>query len=186
MDGNGEALQSLPIQYLKNNQNVSHLRAFLIHVPCAVICLSIISLTLPTDKPPSYVNAGSTYGIIENCKVHAEFQSNSFDIVGLTLLTIVITCLLSVVQLTEAQDLKNKSIILIVCLGAFLTCSVAFYLNETRWARNPMIPFYLLKTNKLGLVYGAQIFIGLGQLGVSYITFACADGQQLTNTLFCR
>lgn len=105
---------------------------------------------------------------------------------GLTLITIVITCLLSFVQLTEAQDLKNKSIILIVCLGAFLTCSVAFYLNETRWARNPMIPFYLLKTNKLGLVYGAQIFIGLGQLGVSYITFACADGQPLTNTLFCR
>jgi len=147
-----------------------------------VCSFAIISLTLPRDKPQSYITAESTYGTIEDCKAHAKSQSNSFDIVGLMLLTIAITCLLSLVQLTKAQDLKNKSIILILCLAAFLTCSVAFYLNETRWAKNPIIPFSLLKSNKLGLVYGAQIFIGLGQLAVNHITFAfSAHSQTLTH-----
>ncbi|KAJ6155972.1 hypothetical protein N7497_004857 [Penicillium chrysogenum] len=142
--------------------------AFLIHIPFAMICLTVISLSLSPTKPPP-LTSKSSYGSIQNCKASENTPRKSFDILGLILLFISIICFLAFVQLTQADDLENKSILLTVCAAAFVGCSTAFYLNESRWAQEPMIHFSLFSPNKLGLIYGAQLLLGIAQFSMTPI-----------------
>jgi hypothetical protein len=144
---------------------LSDARAFLIHIPFAMICLTVISLSLSPTKPPP-LTSKSSYGSIQSCKASENTPRKSFDILGLILLFISIICFLAFVQLTQADDLENKSILLTVCAAAFVGCSTAFYLNESRWAQEPMIHFSLFSPNKLGLIYGAQLLLGIAQFSV--------------------
>ncbi|KAJ5465510.1 hypothetical protein N7530_009297 [Penicillium desertorum] len=140
--------------------------AFLIHIPFAVICLTVISLSLSPTKPSPLVTSKSSYGSIQNYKASENTPRKSFDIAGLILLFISIICFLAFVQLTQAEDFENKSILLIVCAAVFVGCSTAFYLNESCWVQDPMIHFSLFSPNKLGLIYSAQLLLGIAQFSV--------------------
>jgi hypothetical protein len=145
---------------------LSDSRAFLIHIPFAVICLTVISLSLSPTKPSPLVTSKSSYGSIQNYKASENAPRKSFDIAGLILLFISIICFLAFVQLTQAEDFENKSILLIVCAAVFVGCSTAFYLNESCWVQDPMIHFSLFSPNKLGLIYSAQLLLGIAQFSV--------------------
>ncbi|KAJ5597702.1 hypothetical protein N7537_007786 [Penicillium hordei] len=139
--------------------------AFLIHIPFAMICLAIISLSLSTKPSPS-ITSKLSYGSIDNRNTPKNTPRKSFDILGLILLFISVTCFLAFVQLTQAQNLERKPILLSVCAAAFVGCFTAFCLNETRWAQDPMIHFSLLSPNKFGLIYSAQVLFGIAQFSV--------------------
>ncbi|CAI7600682.1 unnamed protein product [Penicillium palitans] len=143
--------------------------AFLIHIPFAMICLIIISLSLSPKKPSTSVTPKLSYGSIDDRKAPESTPPKSFDILGLILLFISVTCFLAFVQLTQAENLKNKSILLTVCTAAFVGCFTAFCLNETRWAQDPMIHFSLLSPKKFGLIYSAQVLLGIAQFSMAPI-----------------
>ncbi|CRL26995.1 Sucrose/H+ symporter, plant [Penicillium camemberti] len=143
--------------------------AFLIHIPFAMICLIIISLSLSPKKPSTSVTPKLSYGSIDDRKAPESTPRKSFDILGLILLFISVTCFLAFVQLTQAENLENKSIFLTVCTAAFVGCFTAFCLNETRWAQDPMIHFSLLSPKKFGLIYSAQVLLGIAQFSMAPI-----------------
>ncbi|OQD64419.1 hypothetical protein PENPOL_c007G05983 [Penicillium polonicum] len=143
--------------------------AFLIHIPFAMICLAIISLSLSPTKPSPSVTPKLSYGSIDNRKAPEDTPRKSFDILGLILLFISVTSFLAFVQLTQAENLENKSILLTVCAAALVGCFTAFCLNETRWAQDPMIHFSLLSPNKFGLIYSAQVLFGIAQFSMAPI-----------------
>lgn len=132
-----------------------------------MICLIIISLSLSPKKPSTSVTPKLSYGSIDDRKAPESTPRKSFDILGLILLFISVTCFLAFVQLTQAENLENKSIFLTVCTAAFVGCFTAFCLNETRWAQDPMIHFSLLSPKKFGLIYSAQVLLGIAQFSVS-------------------
>ncbi|KAL2698827.1 hypothetical protein AAEP93_010215 [Penicillium crustosum] len=145
--------------------------AFLIHIPFAIICLTIISLSLslsPTKASPS-VTPRLSYGSIDNHKTPEDAPRKSFDILGLILLFMSVTCFLAFVQLSQAENLETKSMLLTVCAAAFVGCFTAFCLNETRWAKDPVIHFSLLSPNKFGLIYSAQVLLGIAQFSMAPI-----------------
>ncbi|CAG8260874.1 unnamed protein product [Penicillium nalgiovense] len=142
--------------------------AFLIHIPFAMICLTVISLSLSPKKPPPFVSR-SSYGSTQSYKAPETTTRKTFDILGLVLLFTSITCFLGFVQITQAEDLEDRSILLTVCAAAFVGCSTAFCLNETRWAQEPMIHFSLFSPNKLGLIYSAQLLLGISQFSMTPI-----------------
>ena len=77
-----------------------------------------------------------------------------------------VICFLAFVQLSQAENLETKSMLLTVCAAAFVGCFTAFCLNETRWAKDPVIHFSLLSPNKFGLIYSAQVLLGIAQFSV--------------------
>jgi hypothetical protein len=159
-------------------------RAFIIHVPFAVLCITIISLKLHDDKDRSPIVTDPTYGTIEETieesKIEAaESKSKPFDLVGLAFLITAIVSLLCFVQLAEAQEMENKSMILTILGATFLTCSVIFCVNEAYWTQEPLLPLSLLSLDKLGLSYTAQLFIGLASYAV------CSPRPLLTRSGRC-
>ncbi|KOS43232.1 hypothetical protein ACN38_g5877 [Penicillium nordicum] len=142
--------------------------AFLIHIPFAMICLTVISFSLSSKKPSPIVTPKLSYGSIDN-KPTEDTPRKSFDILGLVLLFISVICFLAFVQLTQADNLEAKSILLTICAAAFVGCFTAFCLNETRWAKDPMIHFSLLSPHKFGLIYSAQALVGIGQFSMAPI-----------------
>lgn len=135
------------------------------------MCVVIIWLKLSDDEPRSPIANDPTYGTIEETleesKIQeAESKPKPFDIAGLVFLITAIVCLLCFVQLAEAQDVENKSIFLSILGATFLTCSVVFFANEAYWTQEPLLPLSLLNLDKLGLIYAAQIFIGLASYAV--------------------
>lgn len=136
--------------------------AFLIHAPFAILCIAVISLSLKIKKPQSNVSTGQTYGSIDTSKdAGATLKTKSFDVAGLALLMTAIVCLLGLIQVVPAQDMENKSTALITLGVAFLALFGAFFINEVYVATNPLIHMYLLKPHKLGLIYAAQVLIGV-------------------------
>lgn len=132
-----------------------------------MICLTVISFSLSSKKPSPIVTPKLSYGSIDN-KPTEDTPRKSFDILGLVLLFISVICFLAFVQLTQADNLEAKSILLTICAAAFVGCFTAFCLNETRWAKDPMIHFSLLSPHKFGLIYSAQALVGIGQFSVCF------------------
>lgn len=137
-----------------------------------MFCFTIISLKLPVHKPQVLPTSNSTYGTIEDTiegsKIpEPESKSKSFDIVGLVFLLTAIVSLLCFVQLAEAHETQNQSIVLMILGAIFLTCIIIFCLNEAYWTQEPMLPLSLLYISKLGLNYSAQFFIGVASYAVT-------------------
>ena len=165
---------------------LTNIRAFLIHAPFAILCIAIISLSLKIKKPQSNVSTGQTYGSIDTTKdAGATLKTKSFDIAGLALLMTAIVCLLGLIQVVPAQDMENKSTALVTLGIAFLTLFGAFFINEVYVATNPLIHMYLLKPHKLGLIYAAQVLIGVTNSAVRPLEFYQRHSLNGILTLAC-
>jgi hypothetical protein len=153
-------------------------RAFIVHVPFALLCITAISLKLHIVKPRSLIATGPKHGPIEKTIEEAKIQedqikSKPFDVVGLGLLIMAIVCLLCFVQLAEAPQVQNQAMVLAILGATFILSSVMFCANEAYWSHDPLLPLSLLHVSKLGLNYGAQFFIGLASYAVCTICSLC-------------
>lgn len=102
----------------------------------------------------------------DNTKHTTEAQHKSLDIAGLLILISAVTCILIFLQLVQTENVDSKPYILTGVGILFLICSISFSLSEALWAKNPLIPLYLLRPSKLGFIYGARVLMGLGDYAV--------------------
>ncbi|KAE8333054.1 major facilitator superfamily domain-containing protein [Aspergillus sergii] len=124
-----------------------------IQVPLALICSIMAAMRLPSG-------AG---------KKKAEGEcALTFDVAGMVFLSVTITVLMLLCLSVGGEDASaGSNPVITIVLGVVLILSgVTFTVNEVFWANDPLIPFWLMKTRGIGLVFLSQIFILASQFGL--------------------
>ena len=87
---------------------------------------------------------------------------------GIITLSCTIVAFVLLIQLSSEYDLSGSRIGIPIGLGvAFLVCATLFSIVEVNWTSNPVIPFHLVKTTQVGLIWGATFFSSMAIFVVS-------------------
>ena len=95
------------------------------------------------------------------------------DFVGTGLFVMMITSFLLFFNLGGQRLPWAHPIVISLAAGCGLS-GVAFFLTEAFWAKQPLIPISLLRTNGIGLICLGQILLMCGRLSVSTLPVSSA------------
>lgn len=92
-------------------------------------------------------------------------MAQRFDLPGIALLAGIVGLFMILCGSGDEETISSFPMSLTL-LGVELSMILLFVLNETMWAKDPLIPFHLIKANGTGLICLAQCFIQFSLFGV--------------------
>ncbi|KAJ5692011.1 hypothetical protein N7462_001434 [Penicillium macrosclerotiorum] len=141
--------------------------AFLVHIPLAIVCMSIVFGGITKDTMPLPDADHSNNQVLENGNTEKPENHKPLDITGLVLLMCSILCLLMFIQLAPMEGLERKLLCLFITGVAGCLLFVGFCLNEVFLVKSPLISLTLLQPSQLGSFFLVQVLSGIATFSPS-------------------
>lgn len=130
-------------------------------VPLGLLCLAVGAWRLPSpEQPPEWDEEDG----LKKQQISTQ-MAQRFDLPGVALLAGIVGLFMILCGSGDEETISSFPMSLTL-LGVELSMILLFVLNETMWAKDPLIPFHLIKANGTGLICLAQCFIQFSLFGV--------------------
>ncbi|OBT67636.1 hypothetical protein VE03_03825 [Pseudogymnoascus sp. 23342-1-I1] len=123
--------------------------SFLGQAPMAGLCFTMAVWRLPSKPRHQQVRKSGT---------NLTKQNPELDFFGICFLGITIAAAMGLAHLFGEGEFGQDQITAVL-LAVVLVAGILFGLNEAFWTRDPLMPFWLLKTKGIGIVYIGQVLV---------------------------